>query len=457
MQCSQGTCRCAPRNAFHSQPATLAIQGSGIPRAAAGRIKPLNICLDDPQPDLGVAAPGAVIASALAFLDSARLRATAIASAIGWVWVPAVLLLSRQHSLIAVLLAVIAAVVMAIRVRKLLPPLNGASSRPRELFAEFLDTRPREIDGWIIAVCFYAGLFALHGNSLSAGSFLMSVSAFLLTWQLLSGAPNACGSSESRWRAGSRLARAASTAVVVTTVLLLLGFQLRVPAAGMNASTRDRGPAARRVAQQKSMEKFSPNFRGYQRIILWPAPEKKRLIAPVLSKNPVSGLRASTPLVIRFDGSYWYSQPWGKTGAKPHVERGSPLTVNVRSVNSLPLIMEAHQSLAAAVPMSCCREIRVTIENMDNAPGVISLGVLLTDASSVGKPTLYLRQQTIVSTEPGQFRVKTAPATEVLRFAVPASGKIRRFDEITVIFFPDTERPAKGANIAIEQFELIPR
>lgn len=36
-------------------------------------------------------------------------------------------------------------------------------------------------------------------------------------------------------------------------------------------------------------------------------------------------------------------------------------------------------------------------------------------------------------------------------------SKIQRFDQITVIFFPDTERPNKGAKIAIQQFELIPR
>ncbi len=99
----------------------------------------------------------------------------------------------------------------------------------------------------------------------------------------------------------------------------------------------------------------------------------------------------------------------------------------------------------------------MTIENYDNAPGVISLGVLLTDSTSLGKPTLYLDQETIVSTEPGQFTIKSLPVTEVLSFALPGSPKIQRFDEITVIFLPDTERTNRGAKIAIKQFDLIPR
>jgi hypothetical protein len=391
----------------------------------------------------------------------------AIVSAIGWIWVPTIVLLARNYSVSAVPVAAIAAVVMAISVRKILPSLDGAASanpfnengEPRELFAAFLNTRPREIDGWIIATCLYGGPFALHLHSLCAGSFLVALGAFLLTWQLMSGGTNAWGNNNNRLRAGSRLARAASIAVMVTMALLLSGFRRQVPPEGMTASARDRESSASRVVQQqKSMEKSGPDFPGYQRIILWPAAEKKKVVAPVLSRSPLRGFNTSKPLVIRFDGSYWYYQPRG-TGrkTKPHVERGSPLTVDVRSTNYIPLVMEAHQSLAAAIPLTCCREIRVTIENYDNAPGVISLGVLLTDSTSLGKPTLYLDQETIVSTEPGQFTVKSLPASEVLSFAMPGSPKIEQFDEITVIFFPDTERPNRGAKIAIEQFDLIPR
>jgi hypothetical protein len=133
------------------------------------------------------------------------------------------------------------------------------------------------------------------------------------------------------------------------------------------------------------------------------------------------------------------------------------LTVDIRSINHIPLIMEAHQSLAAAIPLLCCREMQITIENDDNAPGIVALGVLLTDSTSLGKLTLYLDQQTVPSTEPGRFTVKSSPISEVLHFPIPTHARIQQFDEIAVIFFPDSERPYSGTKIAIKQFDLIPR
>jgi hypothetical protein len=99
----------------------------------------------------------------------------------------------------------------------------------------------------------------------------------------------------------------------------------------------------------------------------------------------------------------------------------------------------------------------VAIENSDNAPGTIAIGVLLTDSTSLGKPTSYLGQQTVVSSEPRSFAVKSSPVSEVLHFPVPTHPKIEDFDEITIVFFPDSERPYTGAKIAIKQFDLIPR
>jgi hypothetical protein len=315
------------------------------------------------------------------------------------------------------------------------------------------------MDGWIIAICWYGGLFALHRHSLCAGSFLVALGAFLLTWKLMSGSASAWGNRENRLHALLRLAKATSTAVLITTGLLLLGLQRGVSSGAMDYFARDRGSSGRRVPQQqRGVEKSASDFFGYERIILWPVTEKKKVVAPVLSRTSLSGFNPSKPLTIRFDGSYWYFQPRGKgPGTRAHVARGSPLTVNVRSINFIPLVMEAHQSLATAIPLACCREIQVTIENHDNAPGVIALGVLLTDSTSLGKPTLYLDQQTVVSTEPGHFTVKSSPAAEVLSFRVPGRPKIQQFDEITVIFFPDSERPNTGAKIAIKQFDLIPR
>ncbi len=410
-------------------------------------------------------------ASTRLFWSRARMTSSlslfTIASATGWIWIPPVVLLSRQRSIAAVPLAALAAVVMARDLRKVVPPGTGTPPhsplpgewKQRELFAEYLNIAPREMDGFLIAAWFYVGLFAWHRRSFFATSFLLALCAFLLTWKLRGDSAYAAGKAENRKHAALRLARAASTAVLITAGLLLLGLPHGAFSGAMGAYARDRTSSGRRVPPPRvGAENSAPGLSGYERIILWPIPEKKKVVVTVPPKALRTGFNTSKPVTIRFDGSYWYFQPRGNgAGARAHVARGSPLTVDVRSINHIPLIMEAHQSLAAPVPLLCCREMQVTIENHDNAPGMVALGVLLTDSTSLGRPTLYLGQQTVPSTEPGRFTLKSSPLPEVLHLPIPYHAKIQQFDEITVIFFPDSERPYSGAKIAIRQFDLIPR
>ena len=53
-------------------------------------------------------------------------------------------------------------------------------------------------------------------------------------------------------------------------------------------------------------------------------------------------------------------------------------------------------------------------------------------------------------------RSREAAIERLLRFAIPNHPRIQKFDEITVIVFPDSERARTGAKIAITQFELLP-
>jgi hypothetical protein len=389
-----------------------------------------------------------------------------IASAIGWVWVPSVVLLSRQRSLAGVPIAAMAAVVMAGCVRKTVALQNSFPAhnvlhpewKPRELFANFLDTSPREAGGFMIAVCLYAAFFALHRQWLCAASFLLAFCAFLLRWKLTADSAPEPGNAESRSDAVLRLARVASTAVLITTGLLLLRLPDGNLSGAMNAFASVRAYSGKAPGEHAVAGRPATDFLGYRRIILWPFPEKKKVVVAVPSSTSPRGWDTSKPVTIPFDGSYWYFQPRGNTlGTRAHIAHGNPLTVDIRTTNYIPLIMEAHQSLGAAIPLACCREIRVTVENGDNAPGILALGVLLTDSTSLGKPTLYLDQRTVVSTEPGHFAIKSSPVPEVLSFPVPTHSRIQQFDEITVIFFPDTVRPYRGAKIAIKQFDLVPR
>jgi hypothetical protein len=193
-------------------------------------------------------------------------------------------------------------------------------------------------------------------------------------------------------------------------------------------------------------------------VILWPYPEQKKVVPPIITDDSTLALRTNKPLIFRFNGPYWFLQPPSKQpGSEAHVAQGTPVSVHIESNNALALVMYAHQKLARAIPTARCRAIEIEIENNDNSEGLISLGVLLTDESSSPKRTLYLGQETIPSTEPGHFLVKTAPSYETLRFAVPPNADLRKFDKLTVMFLPDIEHTFVAPKIAIQQFELFPR
>lgn len=119
--------------------------------------------------------------------------------------------------------------------------------------------------------------------------------------------------------------------------------------------------------------------------------------------------------------------------------------------------MEAHQQLIGPVRLARCGEIDVEIQNRDNLHGALSMAIQLSDSQFPNRPSLYLGKKEIETILPGFFSYKTAPAFEMIRFAIPATAPIRKFDEITVMLLPEVERSMVGPRIAIERFELFPR
>ena len=197
---------------------------------------------------------------------------------------------------------------------------------------------------------------------------------------------------------------------------------------------------------------------AYRGIVLFTVKDKSREMPPVPMER--DWLRAGTkkPLVIRFDGSYWYFQaPEHGPGMHPHLAHGDPLTESIFSRGWIPLAMEAHQSLSEPVDLRSVGGMQVTVRNGDNRRGRIDVGVLLTDSTAPGKPSLYLGTQPIVSTEADHFVVKANAIREEVSFAVPEKRTIRKFDEITVLYFPDGDRSTLGARVGIEEFELMPK
>jgi hypothetical protein len=197
---------------------------------------------------------------------------------------------------------------------------------------------------------------------------------------------------------------------------------------------------------------------GYESVILWPYPEKKQIVPPVKFEETLLAPGTTRPLVVKFDGPYWYVQPPDdRPGPTAHKAQGSPLKVGIESGNHLPLIMEAHQRLGGLIRLSRCREIDIDVMNRDNVPGRIGMVVRLGNSMVPGSEAVQLEEQPIVSTEPDNFREKTTPAFETLHFVVPTRARIRAFNEITVVLAADFGHRKVGPKIAIQQFAFMPR
>jgi hypothetical protein len=386
------------------------------------------------------------------------------ANAAGWVWVPAVVILSTQDSLASPILAVIGAAILATGLRKIIPPPPvplrpawfAAEWPERELFADTLRTEPREFHGYVIAVCIYIAAYDIEDqwNLWAAG--LLAFCAFAIVWKLSRDPDPTAQLRNKGTRAAARLAPIALTAILVTMLALMFGVASRNRAARL--ASGDRASQGGDTNEKPAHTVEASGISGYESIILWPVPEKKQIVPPLPAESSFLAPGTTKPLVIRFDAPYWYFQPPAKRpGAKAYQAHGTPLVADIKANNFIPLIMEAHQNLGSSIRINRCREIKVAILNRDNRRGALNLAVLLTDSALPAKPTLYLGQQPVVSSQPSQFRIKSSPATEVLRFPVSASAKIRKFDEITVMFLPDEANFEIGPKIAIQDFELLPR
>jgi hypothetical protein len=392
----------------------------------------------------------------------------ALVNATAWVWIPAIVLLSRQDSAGAAALSALGSALLANGLRGIIPATANTLDQQspnlepndRELFASTLLNPGREVDGYVIALCIYAaGYFLINHFYLDAGMPL-ALGSFLFAWKRIPEPAPTVAADVRRRRAVLRLALSAVAAVLVTLFAMLFGIGHRNRAEAARAALAAGNGAGDEAATNRRHPGgvYVPGISGYESIILWPVPEKPQIVAPVLASISPFAARTAKPLVIKFDGPYWYFQPPGQSpGPQAHEARGNPLGVNIEANNFIPLNMKAQENLGSPIRISRCGEVRVTIENRDNRRGAIALGVELTDSSAPGKPPVSLGQQRIVSSLPEQFTVKVSPVDEVLRFAVPEHATLRKFDQITVEYFPGPEHWQVGAKVAIEQFELMPR
>jgi hypothetical protein len=200
---------------------------------------------------------------------------------------------------------------------------------------------------------------------------------------------------------------------------------------------------------------------GHPGIILWPEKlVRTRLVAPsaILRNGWPNGNRISKPLVIPFNGVYWFFKaPDIRPPRSSRQAQGSPELLNIRSTDFRPLFMEAHQNLGSEIDMDCCGKIQIVIRNADRYPGTVSLELILIDSSVPGKPSQSLGSVFVESSQPWGIYETQPLRRETLNFMIPANSAIRRFDELKVRFRLDRSRADDGARIAIDRFVLVPR
>ena len=375
--------------------------------------------------------------------------------AAAWVWAPAVVLFLRRDFLLAPLLTALAAALPACSMHWLRTKAERACSLPsaqpatQPIFAATLQPIPWDWRGTVIAICIYAACAAFKFGNTMLACFIAAAGAFLFAGQRAAAWDARAEALTSPRQARTRLIWSALLAVLFTAWALmpgaLGGTGFAVESVAAKSANAGKGPGI--------IEPRGPG--DYQSVILWPLKPEKQLILPpdLLNASPLT-----QPQTIRFTGEYWYFEaPADEPGPNAHRAHGNPMDVSIRTLNARPLMMQAHQKLAKPIRLSTVREMDVTVLNRDNDPGILSIGVMLTDSARVDKTALNLGLQPLPSTQPAHFTVKTVPVNEKLHFIIPSQSRQHRFDGITVLILPDTSRMHSGARVAIDHFDLVPR
>ena len=326
------------------------------------------------------------------------------------------------------------------------------------LFEEALFRAPADLIGYAIALCVYAAAVALASRWNMSAAALLALGAALFAWKKTIPRVQTAESGHEVRHATLRILLVALPAILITAWALLDGVAYRNHRLVAPANSAFAFTTPKDTDEKQNTQRAAYGVGGYESVILWPYREKKQIVPPPLHEQALLASGATRPLVLRFSGAYWYLQPPDQLpGPRAHQAFGSPLKINIESSNDIPVVMDAHQTIASEIPTSRCREIAVDIENFDNKEGSVALAVLLGDGMSTRHPTLYLGQQPIVSTQRDHFWFKAGPVTETVRFAVSAKVSLHQFNEITVLILPGTEHMLIAPRISVQQFQLFPR
>jgi hypothetical protein len=366
-----------------------------------------------------------------------------VGAAAVWVLIPPMLLCWQRGSGWALCVGACTGVALALCLRGMLP-----RSQESDTVEEFFEPGPHFADlpppdsgrpqALAVAVCAELAVVLFSRQELFWATVLMATGSFLFVWKR----PWSL-----RAKPDERIGRPAGRAAIATTLamMILIPLLLRFGRGhGGMVQAAQAASRSREEADRDSGNKVNAND-AYRGIVLFTVTNKARKLPPPPIRRDLLHAGVARPLIIPFDGSYWYFQaPRMGPGLHPHLAHGDPVAAAIYSTGWIPLAMQAHQTLAQPVTLASCGAMVLTVRNGDNRRGRIDAGVLLTDSTAPGRPTMDLGAKPIVSTEAENFSIKVSPVHEDLRFAIPASRSIRKFDEITVFFFPEMQRSTLG-------------
>ncbi len=214
-------------------------------------------------------------------------RRFALVCAASWIWVPATVLLAAQESSFAVGIAGLGGAILAIGLRKSIPLSDGprrddAYFSEKEMFVEPLSTPAARPQGYVIALCVFAGAWALCDRATAAACALLASAVFVFAWEFIL-PPGRPWAGWGNRHAALRLARIALGAVLVTAWALLDGVDHRSVAAAKGGALT----GANQGASTRAVDPTNPasDLSGYESIILWPVPEKKQIIPPLPART----------------------------------------------------------------------------------------------------------------------------------------------------------------------------
>jgi hypothetical protein len=380
------------------------------------------------------------------------------AACMGGLWVPAWVLCLREPSILTVFAACFCVASLSRSIKRYDLEIVEASREVgyRSPAMPFLvgDSMPLVrviLPSLSIAVLAEIAATAMMMNSNVIASIFAASCVAVLVWRL---GTKASPIKMSQTRVSNSRAMVSVALAFVFTVVVLLPYLRSVRLSGGLEALLKRNSGLGRRADE--VQEQATHSEGYSGIILLPPVEPhKKIVAPQHKDAATTG-RVTQPLVIPFDGAYWYFKAPDK-GPRPtaRIVRESSTKAVVRSSDSYPLLMEAHQKLDTPIDLSCCNKVEVAVLNADRNPGAIALELWVMNRALPGRGSRYLGTVVIPSSESGRNLVGS-PVEEKMEFLVPAAMAKEQFDEIRVVIRTAPARSRAGAQIAIRRFVLIP-